>query len=76
MKCIDKKRGVKVILREFGDSSVNLKVLVWVPVQTQYSADGEILECVYNTLNDAGIEIPFPQRDLHIIRDNQGMMSE
>lgn len=76
LKCIDKKRGVKVILREFGDSSVNLKVLVWVPVQTQYSADGEILECVYNTLNDAGIEIPFPQRDLHIIRDNQGMMSE
>lgn len=76
LKCIDKKRGVKVILREFGDSSVNLKVLVWVPVQTQYSADGEILECVYNTLNDAGIEIPFPQRDLHIIRDNQGIMTE
>lgn len=66
---INKKRGVKVLLREFGDSSVNLKVVVWVPVQTQYVADCEILECVYNTLNQNNIEIPFPQRDLRIRKD-------
>ncbi len=66
---IDKEHGVRVVLREFGDSSVNLKLLVWVPVLTQYTNDGEILECVYNTLNRNGIEIPFPQRDLHIVHD-------
>ena len=60
---------VSVLLREFGDNSVNLKVVAWVPVITQYSDDCRILECVYTTLNDAGINIPFPQRDLHIIRD-------
>ena len=35
---------------------------------TQYSDDCEILECVYTTLNKAGITIPFPQRDLHIVK--------
>ncbi len=70
LDCVNKKRGVRVVLREFGDSSINLKVLVWVPVATQYSNDGEILEAVYNTLNANNISIPFPQRDLHIIREN------
>ncbi len=59
---------VSVLLREFGDSSVNLQVVAWVPVVTQYSDDCEILECVYTTLNKAGITIPFPQRDLHIVK--------
>jgi small-conductance mechanosensitive channel len=58
---------VSVLLREFGESSVNLKVVVWVPVVSQYSDDCLVLECVYQTLNKNGISIPFPQRDLHII---------
>ncbi len=66
---IDKEHSVQVVLREFGESSVNLQLLVWVPVLTQYVNDCEILECVYNTLKDNDISIPFPQRDLHIIRD-------
>ena len=70
LDCVNKKRGVRVVLREFGDSSINLKVLAWVPVATQYNNDGEILEAVYNTLNANNINIPFPQRDLHIIREN------
>ncbi len=68
---IDHSHGVNVLLREFGDSSVNLKVLVWVPVLTQYTNDCQILECVYNTLNEHNISIPFPQRDLHIISSEE-----
>ena len=67
---IEKERGVEVVLREFGDNSVNLQVLVWVPVLTQYINDCQILECVYQTLNEHHITIPFPQRDLHIIHDS------
>ncbi len=62
------RHKVSVLLREFGESSVNLQVVAWVPVVTQYSDDCEILECVYTTLNKAGITIPFPQRDLHIVK--------
>ena len=69
LKCVNKSRPVRVVLREFGDSSIVLKVLVWVPVATQYSNDGEILEAIYTTLNNNGISIPFPQRDLHIVHD-------
>ena len=63
----DPAKPPRVVLKEFGDSSVNLKILVWVNVLTQYGDGGTILECVYNTLNEHHIEIPFPQRDLHVI---------
>ena len=68
---IDKTHDVDVLLREFGDSSVNLQVLVWVPVLTQYTNDCQIMECVYDTLNRNNIEIPFPQRDIRIITNKE-----
>lgn len=64
LDCIDHSRKPRVVLKEFGDSSINLKILVWVPVLTQYVSDGEIMECVYNTLNINNVEIPFPQREI------------
>ena len=57
-----------IVLKSFDDSAINLKILVWVPVLTQYVDDGRILECVYETLQENNIEIPFPQRDIHIIQ--------
>lgn len=63
---IDRKKGVNIVLKEFGDNSINLKILVWVDVLKQYSIDGRIMECVYDTLNKNNIEIPFPQREVTI----------
>lgn len=62
---LEKGKDVMVVLDSFGDSSVNLKVMVWVPVKTYYINDGEVMECIYKTLNDNNIEIPFPQLDIH-----------
>ncbi|MBQ7472176.1 MAG: mechanosensitive ion channel [Prevotella sp.] len=70
LKITDPSKPPRIVLKEFGDSSVNLKILVWVNVLTQYGDCGTILECVYNTLNANNIEIPFPQRDLHIINSD------
>ena len=67
LKITAKKREVKIVLKEFGDNAITLKILVWVSVMTQYVDDGRIMECVYDTLNANNIEIPFPQRDIHII---------
>lgn len=64
LECIDPERKPRIVLKEFGDSSINLKILVWVPVLTQYVNNGEIMECVYDTLNKHGVEIPFPQREI------------
>ena len=66
LECINKEKGVKVVLKELGDSALILKVLVWVRVETQFLDDGTILESIYNTLNDNNIEIPFPQADVHL----------
>lgn len=62
-----KEKGVKVILKEFAPNSIILKVIVWVPVLTQSLDDGDIMECIYNTLNKNNIDIPFPQTDVHIV---------
>lgn len=67
LDCRDKKKDVNVVFSNFGADSIDFKVLVWVPVLTRTYADGEIKEAIYNSLNENNIEIPFPQRDIHII---------
>jgi len=63
---IDKSRPIKVIFIDFGDSSVNLKLLCWVDVMKQAAVESDVKNCIYETLNANGIEIPFPQQDVHI----------
>lgn len=67
LDCRDKKKDVNVVFSNFGADSIDFKVLVWIPVLTRTYADGEIKEAIYNCLNENNIEIPFPQRDIHII---------
>jgi small-conductance mechanosensitive channel len=65
-KWTDTSKAVKVVFTEFGDSSVNLKVIVWVDAVKKIYAVSDIMACIYQTLADNNIEIPFPQRDIHI----------
>ena len=67
VKVIDLTRPVSVVFDDFGDNSVNLFVTYWVLVDYKFSKTGQVKEAIYNTLNEHNIEIPFPQRDLHII---------
>ena len=60
---------IKVIFTGFGDNSIDFKILAWVDSRKQVYAESDILEVVYNALNDANIEIPYPQRDVHIVSD-------
>ena len=64
---IDLKKPVSVVFDEFGDNSVNLFVTYWVLVEEKFGMTGQVKEAIYNTLNEHHIEIPFPQRDIHII---------
>jgi len=66
LDCIYQEKGVKIVLKSFDDNCITLKVLVWVNVLTQYADDGKIMECIYDTLNEHNIEIPFPQREITI----------
>lgn len=64
----DPKR-VSIVVNDFGDNSINLKVYIWADVIYRSYAISQALESVYTTLNEMGVEIPFPQRDIHIIDD-------
>ena len=67
MKIVDEKLGVYVTVEEFGDNSVNIAVKQFVLVPQRNSYLAQAREIIYNALSEAGIEIPFPQRDIHII---------
>ncbi|MGA2402036.1 MAG: hypothetical protein ABSG91_10045 [Syntrophobacteraceae bacterium] len=61
-------RKPEVRIAGFGDSSLNLELLVWIDIGR--TAEKDIKSRLYFTiieaLNEAGIEIPNPQRDIHI----------
>jgi small-conductance mechanosensitive channel len=56
-----------VLLTEFGDSSVNYKVFVWTEdpwnIRTLKS---KLNEDIWRGLKEAGIELAFPQLDVHL----------
>lgn len=51
-----------VYVDELDDSSVNLSVKAWAPSTVWFIVRTEIVHQIKNALDDAGIEIPFPQR--------------
>jgi small-conductance mechanosensitive channel len=57
------------LLQGFGDSSVDMELRVWIndPKNGVANLKSEVLFAVWDTLKENGIEIPFPQRDVHII---------
>jgi small-conductance mechanosensitive channel len=55
-------------LRAFGESSVDLELRIWIndPQNGRANVISEVLLGVWDAFQEQGIEIPFPQRDLHI----------
>jgi potassium efflux system protein len=59
----------KALFLEFGDSSLNFRLLAWTQLDFRLEAESEVKIVISRKLKEAGIEIPFPQRDLHIRSD-------
>lgn len=55
-----------VFLNELGDSAVTWAVRVWVNSEDYWAAKQALTELVKNSLDEAGIGIPFPQMDVHL----------
>ena len=66
LDCYQPEKGVQVLFQNFGESSVDLLVIVWVRVASQVADIALIKENIYTVLNENDIEIPFPQADVHI----------
>ena len=66
VETVEAGKPVEVFAKEFGDSSINFLVRWWAgstPVQAHMSRD-RVVRSIKRALDDAGMEIPFPQRTL------------
>ena len=66
---IDHSKRIKSVVSEMADSSINFNLFVWAIAPKKSYVVSDVLKCVYDTLNEHGIQIPFPQRDVHLIKD-------
>ena len=67
---VEPKKGIYVVFGAFGDSGVDIIVKQYVLAAERVAYADRAPEIMYNALNANGIKIPFPQRDLHIIKDD------
>jgi small-conductance mechanosensitive channel len=63
---VDSSFPIDVRFDNFGESSINLAVVLYTTVETHYTFPARAKEAIYNAFHDHGIEIPFPQRDVYI----------
>ncbi len=59
---------------QYGDSSINFDLLVWIDVRkwSEKAIRSQLYYEIFTALAEAGIEIPFPQRDIHIRSEAPG----
>ncbi len=55
-----------VAVAELADSSVNLVVRVWANASDYWGIHFDLIEQVYKTFEKEGLNIPFPQMDVHV----------
>lgn len=55
-------------LRSFGDNSVELELRLWIgdPMNGVNNVRSDTLRAIWKAFHEADIEIPYPQRDLHL----------
>lgn len=63
-------RDVQVALLAFNDSSIDWQVRVWCKKEDWFATKEELILRIKQALDQAGIGIPFPQRDVHLFQKN------
>lgn len=62
----------RVFFVEFGESSLDFKVWFWIDDQTEekeFRIPSDLRFKLFEKFNENGIEIPFPQRDVHFFKE-------
>ncbi len=55
------------VFQGFGDSSLDFELRCWIPrYEEGFTMRSQLWVAINRKLAEAGIEIPFPQRDLHL----------
>ncbi|HHN81644.1 MAG TPA: mechanosensitive ion channel [Methanomicrobia archaeon] len=56
----------KILVTELGDSSVNMLLRCWTEKANILAVPSELYQQVFERFAAEGIEIPFPQMDVHM----------
>ena len=57
-------------IERFGDNALEIGMRYWVPTRRYFKMQYEVNLAVYKALNEAQLTIPYPQRDVHVYRQN------
>jgi small conductance mechanosensitive channel len=68
---ISKEPLPQIGIQEFGDSSINIGMRYWIPTDKYFKILYQVNLSIYKHLKENNIEIPFPQRDVHIVSPSQ-----
>jgi small conductance mechanosensitive channel len=60
----------QVLLQSLGESSVNIMLRAWASTGDYWNIYWDLMRNIKTRIEEAGLHIPFPQRDLHIIDGN------
>lgn len=66
---VSKSRTTQIGIDAFADSAINIGIRLWTPTENLYSSKYKAYKTIYLTLDSANIKIPFPQRDIHLIKE-------
>ncbi len=58
-----------VAITELADSSINLQLRAWAKTSDYWTVKGELTKGIYEAYGKKGIEIPFPQMDVHLKKE-------
>jgi small conductance mechanosensitive channel len=59
-------------VEQFADSSVNIRYRYWVPTLKYFQTLYAVNLRIYRAFQKSGVDIPFPQRDIHVIAEANG----
>ena len=68
---VDTNRPPQIGIDQFGDNSINFGIRFWVPTDKYHQLRFRVNNELFRALRLAGIEIPFPQREIRLLNSNQ-----
>jgi len=69
MSGICQDKAPQVGIETFADSAVQLGVRVWLPTESFFTLRHQVNAVIYKTLKDNDIDIPFPQRQITLLKE-------
>jgi len=71
MQPVCQEPAPQIGINNFGDSAIEIGVRYWVPTETYFNNKYQTNLKIFKALQDANISIPFPQREVRLLNNNQ-----